>query len=254
MTPCGADTRYTTKACEAWLATPEGEYARAGISRILSHLISDWPRRGRRLLHTNCGSGRISELFWEAGFDVTAVTADPELMQETRDYMGPRADVQLAAPDCLPYDDNSFEFVAIPFLCCKNENLEGSLREAIRVASKGVLTGFFNSWSLYGASKQLAKNGIVSMSPVRIYRLLHAIDFSEKSTTMTFRSVLSGPAYTWRSVSIFRVFNEAVLPHPFGAYAVFRLDCGAQQTRTPIGLRTSLLTTQRQNACFLLKR
>lgn len=254
MTPCGADTQYTTKACEAWLATPDGEYARVGVSRILSHLISDWPRRGRRLLHVNCGSGRVSELFWEAGFDVTAVTADPELLQETRDYLGPRADVQLAAPDCLPYDDNSFEFVAIPFLCCRNKALEGSLREAVRVGSKGVLTGFFNSWSLYSISKRLAKNGITSMSPIRVYRLLRAIGLSKKSTTMTFRSVLSGPACTWSSISIFRVFNEAVLPHPFGAYTVFRLDCGVQPAMTPLDLRTSLLAAQRQNACFLLKR
>ena len=122
MTSCGADERQTIRACEAWLATPDGEYARAGVSRILNSLISDWPRRGRRLLHASCGSGRVSELFWEAGFDVTAVTADPEIMQEAREYMGPRADIQLATPDCLPFDANSVDAAKTdrcPVLCAK---------------------------------------------------------------------------------------------------------------------------------------
>ena len=254
MTSCGADERQTIRACEAWLATPDGEYARAGVSRILNSLISDWPRRGRRLLHASCGSGRVSELFWEAGFDVTAVTADPEIMQEAREYMGPRADIQLATPDCLPFDDNSFEFVAVPFLCRKNGSLSGSLREALRVASKGVLFGFFNSWSLYSVSRRLVKSGVASMQPLRVYRLLREAGLHGGGMSVTFRSVLSGPAFSWSGFPAFQFINEAVLPHPFGAYAVFRVDCGARPELTPLTLRTSLVTAGRQNAGFLLKR
>lgn len=243
MAPC-ADSRETIRACEAWLATPDGEYARAGVSRIISYLISDWPRRGRRLLHAGCGSGRVSELFWEAGFDVTGVTVDPDLMQEAREYLGARADIQLAAPDCLPYDDNSFEFVAIPFLCRGSGSLAGSLREAFRVASKGVLLGFFNSWSLYSVSRRLAKNGVASLAPQRVYRQLRTAGL-RGGMAVTFRSVLSGPAFTWSGMPAFRLFNEAVLPHPFGAYAVFRVDCGTRPELTPLTLRTSLITAPR---------
>ena len=253
MASC-ADTRGMIRACEAWLATSDGEYARVGVSRIISHLISDWPRRGRRLLQVSCGSGRVSELFWEAGFDVTGVTSDPELMREAREYLGSRADIQLAAPECLPYDDNAFEFAALPFLCCGNDLLADSLREAFRVASKGVLLGFFNSWSLYSVSRGLAKSGVPALPPLHVYRQLRKVGLSYGNMTVTFRSVLSGPAFTWSGLPVFRLFNKAVLPHPFGAYAAFRVDCGARPELTPLTLRTSLVAARRQNACFLLKR
>ena len=46
--------------------------------RLLDDLLSGWRRRGSSLLHIGLNGGLSPELFWEAGFDVTALDRSPE--------------------------------------------------------------------------------------------------------------------------------------------------------------------------------
>ena len=46
--------------------------------RLLQRLLAPWRRRGTTLLQVGLGGGLLPDFFWEAGFDVAALDADPE--------------------------------------------------------------------------------------------------------------------------------------------------------------------------------
>ena len=46
--------------------------------RLLQRLLAPWRRRGSTLLQVGLGCGLLPDFFWEAGFDVAALDADPE--------------------------------------------------------------------------------------------------------------------------------------------------------------------------------
>lgn len=234
----------------AWLETPDGKNAEDAICRLLRSLLSDWPRRGSRLLHAGCGASRITGLFWEAGFDVTGLTASPALLEKARAFPGPHADVQLGAADSLPYDDNSFEFVVLAFL---PGMADGPLAEAFRVATQGILAGFLNSWSMYGVLNSHSSACPPLHSPCNVWRSLRATA-PRPQAALTFRSVLPLPSRTWKDTSFLRALNTTPAPDPVGAYAAFRADLGARPAMTPLTLGAPLLRPRSQNICLLSKR
>ncbi len=122
--------------------------------KLLDKLVSRWPRRRQRVLEVACGHGLLLEHFWKLGFDVTGVALTQAYLEEARARLGRRADIQLAAPACLPYDDNEFDYVLALTLLERLQTREAvreALEEAVRVARKGVLVSFPNSFSLHRA-------------------------------------------------------------------------------------------------------
>lgn len=223
---------------EAWYAGKAGSFALRQEKRLLENLISGWPRRGRSLLEVGCGPGYFLELFWEAGLDVTGLDRSLAMLDAARARMGNRARLDVGNGEHLPYEDNRFDYVALLASLEFMENPQAALEEAIRVAARGVVVGFLNSWSLYYAlsgRKRCPASGTLQAaqwySPYRIRAMLRE---AAGNKPMTLRSVLPGPVVTWRDVLIFRLCNGWVSPLPFGGFAAVRLDLVNIAPVTPI--------------------
>lgn len=146
---CSPEPRYRP-SYERWYARPDGEHALAAQHLLLRRMISGWPRRGHNLLELCSGSGHFLESFWEAGFDVTGQEHDQGLVRQSRRRLGNRVSITLNRPERLPFDDQSFDYVA-----CLNglefaENPEELIKECFRLASLGLLVAFPSSLSLRG--------------------------------------------------------------------------------------------------------
>ena len=80
--------------------------------RLLQRLLAPWRRRGSTLLQVGLGGGLLPDFFWESGFDVAALDADPATLEAAREATGPRVDYALGKPDYLPFDDGRFDHVS----------------------------------------------------------------------------------------------------------------------------------------------
>ncbi|MDR2893745.1 MAG: class I SAM-dependent methyltransferase [Deltaproteobacteria bacterium] len=147
---------------DVWYDSPRGGFALDAQQLLLRRMIAGWPRRGHNLLELFCASGRFLESFWEAGFDVTGQEQNQELALLARKRLGRRVDISLNNPEQLPFEDHSFDYVV-----CLNglefaENPAAVLREAGRLASRGLLVGFPNAWSLRGICARMGQRNAAS--------------------------------------------------------------------------------------------
>ena len=230
-----------------WHASPQGAFVLEQQEKLLSRLFADWPRRGCSVLDIGCGTGTYLELLWLLGFDVTGFDASDELFESIRARLGSRVALQAGALDTLPFDDNAFDYVTLIAPPSYEEAPGQLLAEAIRVADKGVLVGFFNTCSPAWFAARL-------VSLFRQAKLLpHTLVWRPfwfwwkqaralcPTCSVSFQSVLTGPFCTWKEASFWRPMNKAIVPLPFGACAVMRLDV---QNRVPL---TALPLHSRKN-------
>ncbi len=234
-------------AFTSWCAVEQGRFVLQRQIRLFQDLLSGWPRRGHTMLHVGCGKDCFLRMFWEDGFDVTGLESDPYLFRALCERLGSRIEFQLGQYDCLPYDDESFDYVVLPWVL----NLEPSVRrravlaEAIRVAGKGVLLGFVNSWHISGNAGLSRLASAFSLTPVAIFSLLKPW-FS--ICVPTVRSVLAGPYRSWRSGSCWKPWNNAVSCLPFGAFVGVRFDRRSTAPLTPLWLHAGT-SAQGSSSC-----
>lgn len=122
--------------------------------KLLYHLLSPWRRRGATLLQVGLRGALWPDFFWEAGFDVAALEADPAALEAARDITGPRVEYHVGQPDYLPFDDGRFDHVVLAHLGLTPRM---ALGEALRVASRGVIVLEWNRLSLAALSKSPAR-------------------------------------------------------------------------------------------------
>lgn len=226
-----------------WLEAPMGRFAVRHEQRLLHHMVSGWPRRGHTMLEVGCGPGVFLESFWEAGFDVTGLDSSEPMLAAARARMNCRADLHLGVMDHLPFDDDAFDYVALLTSLEFATDPAAALAEAFRVASRGVLVGFLNRCSPYYATHGLP---LPRLRPSLLRRarwfsvasLYGLVRGTGASCSVTMRSVLHGPACTWRESRLFEALNGWISLWPFGAYVAMRMDFGRRLPVTPLMLRT----------------
>jgi SAM-dependent methyltransferase len=205
--------------------------------QLLQHVMSRWPRRGRLLLDVGCGAGRLSEFLWQGGFDMSCLEPDPTLLEAARARLGNRAAFYIGTPDHLPFDDRSFDYVALvgPSACPSDPR--PALTEALRVAARGVAIGFVNACSAVRFSRESA----IFMPPPShrpdLKALCSLIRDIWSEGSVSFGSVLLGPPGTWHEGGISAFVNSLRLPLPLGAYVAVSVTRGAGPARTPLILR-----------------
>lgn len=230
----------TVRRLQEWYATPEGEYALSQENSLFQRLVSQWPRRGKTLLDVGCGAGVFLEMLWHYGFDVTGFDTSPELIDLARERMGNRADFQLGKSDYLPFDDKEFDYVSLLSILEYVENPEDVLAEAFRVASRGVIIGTINSFSLYHAGCLLRRTSPQAGHHVRrmnMWSLSRLIRRLCPSGRIAARSVLLGPSSTWRKKGFWGRANAVQTTWPIGAYIGVCVDTQARLPMTPLLLR-----------------
>jgi Methylase involved in ubiquinone/menaquinone biosynthesis len=214
-----------------WLRSPEGRVAFVQKKRLVETLLSDWPRRGHTVLEIGCGSGLFLELLWEAGLDPTGIESSPELLDIVRKHMGSKVDLHLGKFDTLPFDDDEFDYVAVLSALNREKDLEMIFNEAFRVATKGLLISFNNTWSLSGLLK-ICNRGSEQMKGMEYYtphKILSTLRKIMGKTNFSMRTTLLGPPSTWRENAPFSFINRPVTMLPFGACAGLRVDIGPLQ-------------------------
>ena len=248
---------------EAWYATPRGSFALAREQRLMADMISPWQRRNHTLLEIGCGAGHFLEMFYDGGFDVTGVDNSEAMLEKARERMGCRATLRLSDAAHLPFDDGDFDYVAVITALECMEDPRAALAEAFRVAQRGVVIAYLNSWSIYQQEQRLgrawrrfrhamavrgaARAGLPPPEPGRqhardsrwfnlfsIWRLVQEV--SGKRPT-AFRSTLFSPSFWWRGVKPFSLSWAHLLP--FGAVAVIRADL------VPVAATTTVVRTRK---------
>ncbi|MDQ7831809.1 MAG: class I SAM-dependent methyltransferase [Desulfovibrionaceae bacterium] len=224
---------------DAWFTTPRGAFALRREVRLLGHMASGWPRRGQRLLEVGCGTGIFLEVLHHAGFDVTGLDKSPAMLEAARTRMGSLADLHLGDAEHLPFDDNEFDFAVLLTVLefCPDPGL--ALREAARVARKGLIIGFLNRLSLHWLFTKGLPGGrggsILGQArwflPWEMRRL--AMENLGRRPYVC-RSVLFGPMATWRDAPPWRHLNAPILPLPLGAFCAARVDLLGEPAVTPL--------------------
>ncbi|EPR36139.1 Methyltransferase type 11 [Alkalidesulfovibrio alkalitolerans DSM 16529] len=232
---------------DAWFATPEGKVAFEREKALLADLVSAWPRRGQRLLEIGCGTGMFLECFYEWGFDVDGVDPSAAMLKGARARMGKRADLRLGHAEHLPMDDKEYDYVTLITALEFCEDPEAAMREAVRVARKGVLVGFLNRRSFYALSTRCSclcgdKGHVSSMRAARWFSLRDVVRLFANAAgkkPRRARSVLPGPPATWREGLPFRLLNHPLYPGWLGGFCAVRFDLVGDKPLTPLAAFTT---------------
>lgn len=201
---------------------------------LLLSMLAPWPRRGRELLVIGCGAGHVLPPLWQSGFDLSACEASPALREQARNRAPQGVEIEAAAPDWLPFADNSFDWVLLRADELPPSALPAALGEACRVAACGLVLTFWNStslpwltWRLHGRRHAWPGHSLPFWTA---WRLLAA-----RPGRLHAASCLWRPACRWHHGT--KVHAAALSRLPFGAWCVLRLDMSPRRTGTPLPLR-----------------
>ena len=223
---------------EQWYASPQGSFALAQQKQLLQHVMSRWPRRGCSILNVGCGTGLFSEFLWASGFDVSCLAQTQRMLENAQTLLGSKAAYQVGVAGHLPFDDHTFDYVALLGALEDTDEPCAALEEALRVAARGVIMGFFNACSLARLTQALSCGG--SILHVRwlglstLWRLLRRLPDIRR---VRFGAVLLGPPFSWREGKICSFCNRLRFPLPVGAYAALSISLGPGLPRATLPLR-----------------
>ena len=221
---------------EAWFDTEQGAFAFEMEHRLVHHLVSAWPRRGQKLVEIGCGTGRFLLPFYESGFDVTGIDQSPAMLKMARSRLGHHADFHVGVAEHLPFDDNEFDYAVLATVLEFCDDPLRAMQEAVRVARKGVLVAFLNSYSLYRLSR-IKKRGTGMLSCAQWFtpaQIMTYIGEASGNKPCRARSVLPGPPSTWRSAWPWKLVNGLVYPVWLGGFCAIRCDLYGDQAKTPL--------------------
>ena len=228
--------REQEESLSRWYASPQGSFALAQQQQLLQHVMSRWPRRGCSILDVGCGTGLFSEFLWESGFDVSCLAQDQSMLEGAQARLGPKASYQVGVAGHLPFDDHTYDYVALLGV----QPDVPALEEALRVAARGVVLAFFNTCSLarlahtlpWGASNRMPHARW--LGPAAFWRLLRRLPDIRR---VRVGAVLPGPPCTWHNGKICGFCNTLRLPLPVGAYVALSITLGPALPLTALPLR-----------------
>jgi len=210
---------------DGWFLSPAGRY----VEQVENELILDLlrPRAGQSILDVGCGTGNHLLLFHQMGLDVSGIDSSEPMLRVARDKLGHRVDLRLGVAEDLPYDDNSFDIVALISSLEFSLHPFRALSEAFRVARAQVFVAVLNRLSANGVQRKV--EGLFRST---LYR--HARFYSIWEIRYMVRRVLGVCGVTWGSVIWlplrFHGWDRALagwVPrrrNPFGAFLGMRVD------------------------------
>jgi hypothetical protein len=222
----------------SWEHDPRGQFALDQEKSLLLKMTSHWRRRHRSMLHIECGTGHFLEVFWDAGFDLSATVSTPDELHRARTRIGRRAELHLAKPDHLPFEDNAYDYVLLLTALDFCPHPEALLSEAGRVCAKEMLVSFLNKHSLYAMPLSRKKHSSRTPHPVTWWswpslRLSLLRTIGPKSVRSR-AGILPGPYLTWQSSALCKTINALLFPNIFGAYCVAIVDMTGESIFTPL--------------------
>lgn len=139
-------TEYYNRTADAYDAmhdVADPEHVRA-LERLVPRFFMD----ASSVLDLGCGTGRALNWFAQNCSGITLTGVDPsEKRLEIAAQKVPDATFHQAAGEKLPFDDGAFDLVTMTGILHHIENTKQVIREAFRVARKGVLISDHNNFS-----------------------------------------------------------------------------------------------------------
>ncbi|MCT4625584.1 class I SAM-dependent methyltransferase [Halodesulfovibrio sp.] len=243
-------SKETVDKYTQWNESPAGIFALRAKMKLIADLISGWPRRGRRFLEVGCAAGRMTEMFYHAGFDVTGLDCSPSMLEAARELLGQRAEFFLGKAEHLPFEDRQFDYVGVGSVLEFVDDPEAVLEEALRVASRGVIVTVYSKWSLYYLSRNCSGADFADdrtwLSPFAVDRMLRN---QVETGLFTRRSILLGPVCTWRDAPVCNWLNSSILPYGFGALSGVCIDKNDTKMTIPLMVKKCSAKPSILNAC-----
>ncbi len=163
--------REEARQYEAWFETPAGQRIDAQERALMARLLADFGRPGT-MLEVGCGTGHFSRWFKrELGWRVHGIDISRPMLEEAlaRDAA---FEVALADGAALPFPDHSYDVVTIITALEFMPSPVAALREAMRVARRGVMVCALNRWSALAVWRRLV--GLFIPTPYSRARFLSA--------------------------------------------------------------------------------
>jgi SAM-dependent methyltransferase len=132
---------------QAWSLSPHGRAVERLVKESVFTLLD--PQPGERILDIGCGEGNHLRLFSGSGLNLAGLDASPYMVGRARDHLGHRAALEVGKAEDLPYQDNEFDLALFINTFEFLEDPIEALREAGRVARRGVFIAVTNTLSWY---------------------------------------------------------------------------------------------------------
>lgn len=130
---------------EAWYHTPRGNWIANREFRLMSAMMQAKP--DSHILDVGCGTGYFSRRFVDMGYRVTGIDPNGAWLDFARE-LNPRIAYQEADACLLPFENESFDYVAAITSLCFIPKPEQALSEMWRVSRRGVFLGLLNRHSI----------------------------------------------------------------------------------------------------------
>ena len=163
--------REEARQYEAWFETKEGRRADEQEKALMRRLLAGLGPPGT-MLEVACGTGHFSrwfrdELGWQVnGIDISLPMLEEALARNTEFPAG------LADAAALPFADDSHDVVVVITALEFMAEPVSALREAIRVARRGIMVCVLNRWSLLAMWRRV--QGLFVSTPYDEARFLSA--------------------------------------------------------------------------------
>jgi len=174
------------KRYEAWFTTPFGRRADRVEKEMLQGLLADFGK-SRSLLEVGCGTGHFTDWFASLRLPVVGLDRLPSMLTFARSE---RPDLPFVLADAahLPFGDAAFDVVAFVTVLEFLDAPDAALREAKRVARRGLMVVSLNRLSPVTLWRRLRRAAAYRrarfFSPGQLERLLRT---SLASRPMTIR-------------------------------------------------------------------
>lgn len=216
-----SDTAFDEKQArqyDKWFETDEGKYTDKREKDLLIKLLK--PKPGQTLLDVGCGTGNYFMFFKDLGLDVAGLDVSPHMVKYVEGKMLEKPRIILGRNEELPFEDKSFDIVA---LITSFEFVKGGkrgLEEAFRVARKKVVLGVLNKISYLNIKRRLLapikKSVFLKIKFYSIFELNRLIKEVSKGE-IKWGSVLTLPL-SWHKVLGSLDGALSFWKNPFGAF------------------------------------
>ena len=151
--PFDAFDREAARRYDDWYATPAGQAMAVAEETLLAQLLSRFPDAAS-LLEVGSGTGHFARWFAARGLRVTGVDTVPAMLAVAQAAGGGPVYARAAAAQ-LPFATASHDLAAFVTSLEFVPEPQAALREAARVARRGLLLGVLNLASILGLSRRV---------------------------------------------------------------------------------------------------
>ncbi len=197
----------------------QNEYTTIVKQDFLSSLLHNWKKRNNKLLHLGIDNSPEPSFFWDLGFDVTALAQNQDELVRSQASNGLKIEYSIGKNDHLPFDDKTFDYVALTHILAPNasndKTLSNIIEEALRVSTKSICI------------LEYSTHAFKKMKPTISPKTLKSItkEISNRYSMQThYYSALRLPVFLWTKKSAHSIIESHPFRIPFGSLVAITIE------------------------------